>query len=65
MPSAIKKVLAVDAYVTDEFVKKSEQILALRQIQVHAKALEVHFQKYIYEIQFVGNAISLFLFISL
>ncbi|XP_063987192.1 polyisoprenoid diphosphate/phosphate phosphohydrolase PLPP6 [Diachasmimorpha longicaudata] len=41
VPSLLRKVLAVDAYVTDVFVKKLERISPLRQLRVHCKLLEI------------------------
>ncbi|XP_015122968.1 phospholipid phosphatase 6 [Diachasma alloeum] len=41
VPSLLRKILAVDAYVTDEFVKKLERISPLRQLRVHCKLLEI------------------------
>ncbi|XP_011315236.1 presqualene diphosphate phosphatase [Fopius arisanus] len=41
VPSLLRKILAVDAYVTDEFVKKLETISLLRQLRVHCKLLEI------------------------
>ncbi|KYQ49550.1 Presqualene diphosphate phosphatase [Trachymyrmex zeteki] len=39
--TTLRKVLAVDAYLTDEFVKLVEKILPLRQLKVHNKLLEI------------------------
>lgn len=41
VPILLRKVLAVDAYLTDEFVKIVEKCLPLRQLKVHYKLLEV------------------------
>jgi len=37
----LRKALAVDAYLTDQFVKLVEKVLPLRQLQVHYKLLEI------------------------
>ncbi|KYN45395.1 Presqualene diphosphate phosphatase [Trachymyrmex septentrionalis] len=39
--TTLRKALAVDAYLTDEFVKLVEKILPLRQLKVHNKLLEI------------------------
>ncbi|GAB1860393.1 Phospholipid phosphatase 6 [Camponotus japonicus] len=41
IPTLLRKVLAVDAYLTDEFVKLVEKFLPLRQLKVHYKLLEI------------------------
>ncbi|KAL6261433.1 hypothetical protein P5V15_006526 [Pogonomyrmex californicus] len=41
IPTQLRKVLAVDAYLTDEFVKLTEKILPLKQLKVHYKLLEI------------------------
>ncbi|KYM82322.1 Presqualene diphosphate phosphatase [Atta colombica] len=41
IPITLRKALAVDAYLTDEFVKLVEKILPLRQLKVHNKLLEI------------------------
>ncbi|XP_025263347.1 phospholipid phosphatase 6 [Camponotus floridanus] len=41
IPTLLRKVLAVDAYLTDEFVKLIERFLPLRQLKVHYKLLEI------------------------
>lgn len=37
----MRKILAVDAYFTDSFVKIVEKFLAFRSLKTHYKALEV------------------------
>lgn len=37
----IAKILAVDVYMTDQFVKTMEKILTFRQLKTHYKMLEV------------------------
>jgi len=41
IPTLLRKVLAVDAYLTNEIVKLVEKIVPLRQLKVHYKLLEV------------------------
>jgi len=41
VPTPLRKVLAVDAYLTDQLVKLVEKSLPLRQLKVHYKLLEV------------------------
>ncbi|KAG5345660.1 PLPP6 phosphatase, partial [Acromyrmex charruanus] len=41
IPTTLRKALAVDAYLTNEFVKLVEKILPLRQLKVHNKLLEI------------------------
>lgn len=41
IPTLLRKVLAVDAYLTDELVKFAEKFLPLKQLKVHYKLLEV------------------------
>ncbi|XP_029173161.1 phospholipid phosphatase 6-like [Nylanderia fulva] len=41
IPTLLRKVLAVDAYLTDELVKLAEKFLPLKQLKVHYKLLEV------------------------
>ncbi|XP_012529229.1 phospholipid phosphatase 6 [Monomorium pharaonis] len=41
VPTPLRKALAVDAYLTDEFVKLVEKILPLKQLKVHYKLLEI------------------------
>lgn len=37
----MRKVLAVDAYITDNFVKATEKFSAFRSLNTHYRALEV------------------------
>lgn len=41
MPSTLRKLLAVDAYLTHAFVSWAEQISYLRQLKIHHKVLEI------------------------
>ncbi|KAH0952068.1 hypothetical protein HN011_008248 [Eciton burchellii] len=41
VPTLLKKALAVDAYLTNEFVKLIEKFLPLRQLKVHYRLLEI------------------------
>ncbi|XP_071640623.1 uncharacterized protein [Temnothorax longispinosus] len=41
VPAVLREALAVDVYLTDEFVKLVEKILPLRQLKVHYKVLEI------------------------
>lgn len=41
IPILLRKILAVDAYLTDEFVKLAEKFLPLKQLKVHYKLLEI------------------------
>ncbi|EZA58792.1 Presqualene diphosphate phosphatase [Ooceraea biroi] len=41
VPSLLRKVLAVDAYLTDELVKLTEKFLPLKQLKVHYRVLEI------------------------
>ncbi|XP_077257360.1 polyisoprenoid diphosphate/phosphate phosphohydrolase PLPP6-like isoform X2 [Temnothorax americanus] len=41
VPVLLREALAVDVYLTDEFVKLVEKILPLRQLKVHYKVLEI------------------------
>jgi len=41
VPTLLKKTLAVDAYLTNEFVQLIEKFLPLRQLKVHYRLLEV------------------------
>ncbi|XP_015607992.1 phospholipid phosphatase 6 isoform X2 [Cephus cinctus] len=41
IPSLLRKILAVDAYLTEQFVRTAEKFLFLRQLKVHSKMLEV------------------------
>ncbi|KMQ92401.1 presqualene diphosphate phosphatase, partial [Lasius niger] len=41
IPTLLRKVLAVDAYLTDKFVKLIEKFLPLKQLKVHCTLLEV------------------------
>ncbi|KAL0111340.1 hypothetical protein PUN28_012910 [Cardiocondyla obscurior] len=41
VPTPLRKALAVDAYLTDKFVKLIEKILPLKQLKVHYKVLEI------------------------
>lgn len=41
MPSALRTILAVDAYVTNAFVNQVEHFLPMKQLKVHYKTLEV------------------------
>ncbi|EZA52143.1 phospholipid phosphatase 6 [Ooceraea biroi] len=41
VPSTIRKVLAVDAYLTNAFVNWANQFLFLRQLKTHHKCLEI------------------------
>ncbi|XP_011866194.1 PREDICTED: presqualene diphosphate phosphatase-like [Vollenhovia emeryi] len=41
VPTPLRKALAVDAYLSDEFVKLVEKLVPLRQLKVHYKLLEV------------------------
>lgn len=41
VPTLLRKVLAVDAYLTDEFVKLTEKLLPLKRSKVHYRLLEV------------------------
>lgn len=41
VPSTLRKVLAVDEYLTSVFVKTAEKFLTLRQLKIHYKLLEI------------------------
>lgn len=41
VPPVVEKLLSVDIYMTDQFVKAMEKFLAFRQLKTHYKLLEV------------------------
>ncbi|XP_014470707.1 PREDICTED: presqualene diphosphate phosphatase-like [Dinoponera quadriceps] len=41
VPSLLRKILAIDAYLSDAFVKRVEHLLPLKQLKVHYTTLEI------------------------
>ncbi|XP_057333366.1 polyisoprenoid diphosphate/phosphate phosphohydrolase PLPP6 [Microplitis mediator] len=41
LPSALKKILDTDVYITNAFVKKVENLMPMKQLKMHYRALEI------------------------
>ncbi|EFN76643.1 phospholipid phosphatase 6 [Harpegnathos saltator] len=41
VPSLLKKILAIDAYISNAFVNRVEHFLPLKQLKIHYRALEI------------------------